>query len=483
MDNLISDSNGLLVAKVYRLLHRGLWTRCNCLYGAEVHPGEPPRALTGIDAKTIFYPDKDTSGALERESKRFKSVKSASNLLAPASSSAKHAKPEHEVHEHEQAGHDSFPSTANKEEALKKEDEAVCVKLEKDEDERTFGAFKKQLGNRVLHLNKLMPPKEKFNPFPPPKTSVRRMIAKRPSAMKSAIWNEIPYVKDNNGGHVHLEKAKWRRTIQEFLSASNEKIIEILTANGILPNWKGCVCPHCQSGKLGPLTSNGRDDILRYRCNKKCCQLFFSLTPILHGNERARGSLASSAGCSPSSSSPQCSAVQHPLAHTHQSQSPEFGRGVLFMRKGYVQKAEKEIKFCGCPRAWKELEADKATFDKKTLSPQELGAKPVLWEQWGAIVRRGTPETLVLTKLNPAMTVPRAARPGAIRKVDWKPLALKHVPNRNVILHTDSARSYNFETVRCCARCGGAQEEPCREERKVGVVEADLRSHLEAQVA
>ena len=27
-DNSISDSNGLLVAKVYRLLHRGLWTGC-----------------------------------------------------------------------------------------------------------------------------------------------------------------------------------------------------------------------------------------------------------------------------------------------------------------------------------------------------------------------------------------------------------------------------------------------------------------------
>ena len=60
--------------------------------------------------------------------------------------------------------------------------------------------------------------------------------------MKSAIWNKIPYVKDNNGGHVRLEKAKWRRTIQELLSASNEKIIEVLIAGGILPNWKGCVC-------------------------------------------------------------------------------------------------------------------------------------------------------------------------------------------------------------------------------------------------
>ena len=57
-------------------------------------------------------------------------------------------------------------------------------------------------------------------------------------------------------------------------------------------------------------------------------------------------------------------------------------------------------------------------------------------------MRRGSPQTLVLTRLNPAMTVPRAPGPGAIRKVDWKPLALKHLANKHIILHTDSARSY-----------------------------------------
>ena len=96
---------------------------CTTIFGKSAFTGqkfiqENRPELAGIDADTIFYPDKDTSGALETESKRFKSVKSASNLLAPASSassSAEHAKPEHEVQEHEQAGRDSFPSTVNKE--------------------------------------------------------------------------------------------------------------------------------------------------------------------------------------------------------------------------------------------------------------------------------------------------------------------------------------------------------------------------------
>ena len=304
----------------------------------------------------------------------------------------------------------------------------------------------------LIFLSFLMAPKEKFNPFPPLKKGVRRMIAKRPSAMKSAIWNKILYVKDNNGGHVRMEKAKWRRTIQELLSASNEKIIEILTADGIRPNWKGCVCPHCQSGKLGPLTSNGRDDILRYRCNKKGCQRYF-LPQHLHPFFTATNG--------PEGHSLQMQAAAlllrllnvplpniHLLTHINHKALEKFNRSILLMRKGYVQKAEKEIKFGGCPRAWKEVEADEATFDKKTFSPQELGVnhdKPVLWEQWGAIAQRGALETLVLTKVNPAMTVPRAPGPGAIRKVDWKPLALKHIANRNVILHTDSASSYKMK--------------------------------------
>ena len=71
--------------------------------------------------------------------------------------------------------------------------------------------------------------------------------------------------------------------------------------------------------------------------------------------------------------------------------------------------------------------------------------KTVVWEQWGAIVQRGAPKTLVLCKLNPARTVPRAPGLGAIRKTDWSPLANKFLTKRNVILHTDSARSYRMK--------------------------------------
>ena len=51
----------------------------------------------------------------------------------------------------------------------------VSVKLEKDEYERKFGAFKKQLGNRVLHINisdSSTPPSPKASSVKVPATSV-----------------------------------------------------------------------------------------------------------------------------------------------------------------------------------------------------------------------------------------------------------------------------------------------------------------------
>ena len=47
-----------------------------------------------------------------------------------------------------------------------------------------------------------------------------------------------------------------------------------------------------------------------------------------------------------------------------------------------------------------------------------------------------------MIRLKPPPTTCRAPGPGAIRKVDCKPIAEKWLKDRKVILHTDSARSY-----------------------------------------
>ena len=115
------------------------------------------------------------------------------------------------------------------------------------------------------------------------------------------------------------------------------------------------------------------------------------------------------------------------------------------LRQAHVEKHEQTIIF-GNGRTWVDVEADEATFDRadltKELTPKTASKKCILWEQWSGILTRGQPSTLVLSRLNPKMTVKRAPGPGAIHKVDWKPLAFKHLARRKVILHTDSAKSY-----------------------------------------
>ena len=94
------------------------------------------------------------------------------------------------------------------------------------------------------------------------------------------------------------------------------------------------------------------------------------------------------------------------------------------------------------------MEADECAFDKadmtKDVAYKEAvkAGKPILWEQWSGMMARGKPSTLIMSRLSPALTVRRAPGPGAIRKIDWAPLAKKHLQGRHVILHTDSAKSY-----------------------------------------
>ena len=64
------------------------------------------------------------------------------------------------------------------------------------------------------------------------------------------------------------------------------------------------------------------------------------------------------------------------------------------------------------------------------------------WEQWAGLVARGRPDSFVLVGLKPPPTTCRAPGPGAIRKVEWQPIAEKWLKNKQVVLHTDSARSY-----------------------------------------
>eukprot|EP00435_Cladocopium_sp_Y103_P072187 s526_g39.t1 len=97
----------------------------------------------------------------------------------------------------------------------------------------------------------------------------------------------------------------------------------------------------------------------------------------------------------------------HILTQINHNALERMWRSLVFLRKDLVEKKGKEIHF-GKKGCCQDVEADEATFDK--LMSDSL----VHWEQWA----------------------------GAIRKVDWKPLEDRLLKDRQVILHTDSARSY-----------------------------------------
>ena len=108
----------------------------------------------------------------------------------------------------------------------------------------------------------------------------------------------------------------------------------------------------------------------------------------------------------------------------------------------HVKKHEKAIDF-GAGEPWKDVEADEVDLGK-IVDETQPAASQVQWEQWGGVVARGDPASLVLTRLDPMRTTARAPGPGPIRKRDWAPIASRLLRNRRVILHTDGARAYKM---------------------------------------
>jgi hypothetical protein len=149
-------------------------------------------------------------------------------------------------------------------------------------------------------------------------------------------------------------------------------------------------------------------------------------TSIVYCNSRPRRTFSASAGYGFVATYLQRAFEHNP--HPHQDEPQSLGANVAQFGFG-PEKACRAVH-------WQDIEADEATFDKTVED------SIAHWEQWAGLVARGRPETLVLTRLTPPPTTARAPGPGAIRKVDWKPLANKWLVGKKVILHTDSARSY-----------------------------------------
>ncbi|CAK0865877.1 unnamed protein product, partial [Prorocentrum cordatum] len=169
-------------------------------------------------------------------------------------------------------------------------------------------------------------------------------------------------------------------------------------------------------------------DRLLHRCNAKCCQKH---VPPAHLN---------------------------PIFSTHSGSESLQNQAVTLLAKlTGTSHANTHIMFGvhhkAVARIWSnveqaDVEVDEAIFDKMDLTdgPEPLGdpTHPVMREQWLGIAQRGKPRTLTLTRLSPEMAEKRAPGPGAARKVEWKPLAERWLKDRDVVFHSDSARSYKL---------------------------------------
>ena len=293
--------------------------------------------------------------------------------------------------------------------------------------------------------------------FPVPKRGKQRAfskpVAKKPA--KNSLGQPpaiVRYVRHGTATtRIRLDRAKWCAQLKDFMNRGEKHVINVLKKQRILPEWKGVRCPRCKVGLLGPLTKfSEKGGGWGHRCNRgRICGRRVAphdFHPIfVHGSGTQTTPLADQAtmlfcgvaGCSQTS-------THRILPKNHKVVSGVYSR-MYAARAKYVGLKQKRIKF-GKYESWKDVEADEVDVAKgEEAEGTSRSRTPIVWEQWGGIVERGAPETLVLIRLKPAKTKRRAPGPGAIRKRDWTPIARRWLARRKVILHTDGARTYRMK--------------------------------------
>ena len=270
-------------------------------------------------------------------------------------------------------------------------------------------------------------------------------------AMKrvSELYRSTPYIRHGlKNVKSRPERETWSITLKDVITMNEDSLIRRCTRDELLQNKKGTKCPHCRKGVLGKLRKiKGRG--LRYRCPRKKCQqwvsphhdhpLFTDAWGAAHVPFKGQVELLV---CNLSGATHTC--THHLLGQSHNS-AERLSKRLNEQRCKYVRKQEKSLVF-GTGKAWYDVEADEASFAKKRCEDEDGEPTNLLeWEQWAGIIERGRPESLMLFKTNSSQTNLRAPGPGAIKKTDWAPVAQRHLEGRNIVLHTDKARSYTMK--------------------------------------
>ena len=305
-----------------------------------------------------------------------------------------------------------------------------------------------------------------------PKKGKLRSALERPASTKSKDYMSVKYVRIPTAVGARgrrQEQTKWRRTLPEFLSASNDAIVKMLTKDQILLDWKGRQCPRCERGTLSGLRPcyEARPHLLEVEVQPLHMPALPESTlppPYLHRMPRS-GRPEPPAPALLLKLTDASNAQAHNLLGINHKALEDMDQKLMALRKDFVEERQKTMKI-GDGVTWIDVEGDEATFNKSSTGDVDV-EKAVKWEQWLGLVERGRPESLILHRLNPPETVKRAPGPGAARKTEWLPLANKYLKDRAVIFHTDSARSYRVLGRWGSARQCGSRYKACPSQRQV----------------
>ena len=287
----------------------------------------------------------------------------------------------------------------------------------------------------------------KFNPFPDPKRGKGRSVLKQPAAVKPASWKKVKYTRDLlvSGQLAYawtVSSGKEPSMSCWELQTTRSPTCFCRTACSVRGRAKSALAAarvRCPSFKRAVATC------LSTVAMRKLAMCTWTLITSIHSLWTAEAPAQHPCNCKLRFCF-SCWIAYRILWFTDcwvwatkQSRTWTSGYGI-YAWSGCRNR--KHVSF-GNGKKRCDVEADETTFLKQNLGNHASEPEtPVIWEPWCGIVKRGCPQSLVLHRPNPKMSEARALGPGAIRKVEWVPLAKTWLQDKQVILHTDAAKSY-----------------------------------------
>ena len=292
----------------------------------------------------------------------------------------------------------------------------------------------------------------------------------------------MPYVRDKDAvQQQRMDRTAWKRKLADLLQATDAQLIRLLREDRLLHDWTGKTCPRCGKGTLSKPQLMLGTGMPRHRCSCKGCQAYINphhLHPIFVDG---RGTGATPLQTQSALLFLLLNGISHPaihrILHINHKAIEDMENRLSRLRKRWVEEKEKSIVF-GNGKTWTDIEADEATFTNTDLKDlADNLAQPIIWEQWCGIVQRGAPHTLVLTRLTPQTSAWRAPGPGAIRKVEWKPLATKHLRDSRCRPSHRCGQVLQIEDEWCPARPCPTLQKACQSQWQIGVEIAHVCLH------